>query len=218
MGGRGSSSLSGGSGGGGVDTNETIIIEDYGQQKPENREFASQIEEGFDIITKDFPGMRDTFLSEADAGFFGGKDKRRTLGYYSSADKRVVINADYTDIDKMNKVYDNGGKFHPSRGNKIGAQAVAFHEMGHAVSDYVAGKMGIEGPNALHEASKRIVKSAYKADKGKGGSKPWAGKISGYAQTNYAECVAEAVADYYCNGSKASSASKAIMAELKKYE
>lgn len=49
------------------------------------------------------------------------------------------------------------------------------------------------------------------------GTKAWAGKISGYAQDSWAECVAEAVSDYYCNGSKAHANSKAIMAELRKY-
>ena len=42
-------------------------------------------------------------------------------------------------------------------------------------------------------------------------------QISGYAQKNYAECVAEAVADYYCNGKKASKASRLIMDELRAY-
>lgn len=33
-----------------------------------------------------------------------------------------------------------------------------------------------------------------------------------------AECVAEAVSDYYCNGAKAHANSKAIMAELKRMQ
>lgn len=218
MGGRGSSSLSSGGGGGNHTEMKTVIIEDYGQKAPENREFASQIEEGFDIITKDFPGMRDNFLSEVDAGTLKGKDSSRILGFYSRSDKRIVMNAEYTDINKMNEVMDNARGYHPSRGDKTGVQAVAFHEMGHAVTEYVANKMGYTGVMALDQGARDIVKKAYKADKGKGGSKLWAGYISVYAQTNYSECIAEAVTDYYCNGSKASHASKAIMAELKKYE
>lgn len=43
-----------------------------------------------------------------------------------------------------------------------------------------------------------------------------AGNISEYARYNYSETIAEAGADVYCNGEKASAASKAIMAEVKK--
>jgi len=42
-----------------------------------------------------------------------------------------------------------------------------------------------------------------------------AGKISGYARYNYSETIAEASADVYCNGGRASKASRAIMTEIK---
>lgn len=42
----------------------------------------------------------------------------------------------------------------------------------------------------------------------------FAKKISGYAQYNFAECVAEAVSDWYCNGGKAKKESRAVMAVL----
>ena len=44
-----------------------------------------------------------------------------------------------------------------------------------------------------------------------------AAKISGYAKTNYAECVAEAFADVYCNGKNAKKESRAVVSELNKY-
>lgn len=65
--------------------------------------------------------------------------------------------------------------------------------------------------------SATIVQNAYKKSGLKGGNRALAAQISGYAHKNYAECVAEAVADYYCNGRKASNASKLIVAELKSY-
>lgn len=39
--------------------------------------------------------------------------------------------------------------------------------------------------------------------------------ISKYARSNYSETIAEASADVFCNGSKASKASRAIMSEVK---
>ena len=117
----------------------------------------------------------------------------------------------------MNDTYDAAVKsgYHPSRGNKSGTEAVTYHEMGHALTDSIAKKMGVKD---LDAASKKIVNDAYKASGGKGGTKAWAGKISKYAQDNFAECVAEAVSDWYCNGNKARSNSKAIMTQLKKYK
>ena len=148
------------------------------------------------------------------AAEFGGADKYATLGVYGSGG--LSINQKYTDVKKMNTVYDKSVEsgYHPSRGNKTGVEAVTYHEMGHAITDHIAGKMGVKD---LDAASKKVVNNAYKATKGKGGTKAWAKKISGYATDSFAECVAEAVADVYCNGNKAHKHSKAIFAELKKY-
>lgn len=65
-------------------------------------------------------------------------------------------------------------------------------------------------------AAERIVKNAYKNSRKKGGIKKWAQRISGYATESNSECIAEAVADYYCNGSGASASSHAIVRELKR--
>lgn len=179
-----------------------------------NEPFVDAINTSARDIQKDFPDLMDT-VTRINATEFGGADKRGTLGVYGNG--RVGLNTNYTNVDKMNKVYDDGVKsgFHPSRGNKNGTQAVAYHELGHALTDNIAQKMGVKD---LDAASKKIVNDAYKASGGKGGTKAWAGGISGYAKENFAECVAEAVADHYCNGSKASKQSKAIMRELNKYK
>lgn len=178
-----------------------------------NEPFVDAINSSARDMQKDFPDLMKT-VNTINATEFGGADKRNTLGVYGQGS--VGINTNYTNVDKMNKVYDRAVEtgFHPSRGNKSGTEAVTYHELGHALTDNVAQKIGAKD---LDSASKKIVNDAYKASGGTGGTKKWAGGISGYAQDSFAECVAEAVADHYCNGSKASKQSKAIMKELKKY-
>lgn len=209
--GAGGTSLSNG-GGGSIDIVSTTDVWSY-RHESGNEPFVDEINTGIRDIQNDFKDVMNTVYT-VEAAKFGGADATQTLGAYGAGG--LLMNQNYTNVDKMNRVYDQAVKsgFHPSRGDKSGTQAVAIHEMGHALTDHVAQKMGVAG---LHEASNKIVKDAYKKSGAKGGNKAWARSISGYAATNYAECVAEAVADWYCNGSKAKSASKAIMAELKKY-
>lgn len=217
FGGRGSGSgggesLSSGSGEN-VNIKSTTDVWSY-RHNPKNERYVDDINTAVRGISDDFPGLMND-VNSVDTAELGGLDRIQTLGFYGQG--QVAINSNYTNVDKMNRTYDNGVKegFHPSRGNKSGVEAVTYHEMGHALSDSIAKKMGVKD---LDAASKKIVNDAYKANGGKGGTKAWAGKISGYAQKNYAECVAEAVCDWYCNGNKAKSASKAIMTELKKYK
>ena len=209
-GGGGGESLSEGSGKK-VNVIDTLDVWSY-RHNPKNQPYVDSINQSVKDMNEDFPGLMD-FVSEVDTATLGGRDKTETLGFYGNG--RVALNSNYTNVDKMNTVYDKAVEsgFHPSRGDKNGTQAVAYHEMGHALSDYIGSKNGMD----IDQASKTIVERAYKATKGKGGTKAWAGKISGYAQQNYAECVAEAVCDYYCNGNKASSASKAIIKEMKNF-
>ena len=185
------------------------------RHNPDNEPFVDAINSGARRIHEDFPGMMDA-VENVSASELSGADKMGVLGYYSELDKTVAINENYTDIDKMNQVYDHAVSegYHPGRGDRSGTEAVTLHEMGHALTAYVAKQMGV--PN-LDAAAKRIVNAAYKASNGRSGTKAWAGKISGYAQDSYAECIAEAVADYYCNGANASAQSRAIMQELFKY-
>ena len=213
MGGRGGSS---GMGGGGqfVNIGETTDVWSY-RHDSGNEPFVDAINEGARKIQEDFKDLMTT-VEHVDAAELEGKDKYEVLGFYSSDLKTVALNRNFTDVDKMNQVYDSSvaSGFHPSRGNLTGTEAVALHEMGHALTDHIAKKMGLPG---LHEASRKIFNDAYRATKGKGKFKEWAGKISGYARENYAETVAEAVADYYCNGQNAHAYSRAIMDQLRKY-
>lgn len=186
------------------------------RHNPNNEPFANQMISSSQDVQKDFPGLFKENLNSVNAANFTGADNVSTLGVYSASDKSVTLNKNYTNVDKMNTVYDKAVEknYHPSRGDKTGVEAVTYHEMGHAITEHIAQQGGFKD---LDTASVDIVNKAYKASNGKGGTKAWAKNISGYATENYAECVAEAVADHYCNGSKASKQSKAIWNELKKY-
>lgn len=214
FGGNGSGGPSLGNGGGGnVNVKDEMDVWSYRHNK-NNENFVDAINGGVRTIQNDFPDVMNT-VNTVTAAEFGGADKLNTLGAYGSGG--LMMNRNFTNVQKMNAVYDQSVKtgYHPSRGNKSGTEAVAIHEMGHALTDHIKSKVGAKN---LQDASKKIVNDAYKASNGKGGTKAFAGKISKYAQDSYAECVAEAVADWYCNGKKASTSSKAIMAQLKKYK
>lgn len=184
------------------------------RHNPNNEPFVDAINSGVATVYDDFPDVMGK-VDTVNAVQFGGVDKVQTLGVYGNGS--VGINQNFTNIEKMNKTYDAAvaSGYHPSRGNKSGTEAVTLHEMGHALTDKIAQKTGAKD---LDTAAKTIVDNAYKNSKGKGGTKAWAGKISKYAKESNAECIAEAVSDWYCNGNKASSASKAIMGELNKYK
>ena len=134
------------------------------------------------------------------------------LAYYDG--EGIAINNEYLNSDTMNAVYKKSVErgFHPSNGSKTGMEAVVSHELGHAVNGIIADRMGI----SLDASADRIVNEAMKNTKHKSVS-TFQSKISGYAKQNYAETVAEAMADCYCNGKKAKSESKAIQKVVDKY-
>ena len=139
----------------------------------------------------------------------GGKDSN-TMAY--SDGENIGFNTSYFDGANMDAAYDAcvDSGFHPSRGNKSGIEAVASHEYGHVLTQKAAAKLGVSDMDA---AAKIIVDRATKNTNHKG-SIALAKKISGYAGKNNAECVAEAIADVYCNGRKASAESRAIVKEI----
>lgn len=134
------------------------------------------------------------------------------LAYYDG--EGIAINKEYLNSDTMNTVYKKSVEsgFHPSNGSKTGMEAVVSHELGHAVNGIIADRMGI----SLDASADRIVNEAMKNTKHKSVS-TFQSKISGYAKQSYAETVAEAMADCYCNGKKARSESKAIQKVVDKY-
>lgn len=145
----------------------------------------------------------------------GGQDAVSVLGFYDPDKGGISMNTNLMDSTKADSVYDKcvADGYHPSRGNKSGVEAIAAHEYGHALADAYGRMMGY---NDIDMASKDIVTKAMKSMGQSKGSKGFAAKISGYAQENYAECVAEACSDVYCNGNNARAESRAIVAAIDK--
>lgn len=175
----------------------------------DNEEYVDSINASVRLIQEEYNDIMNNVQTVEAAKFA----KKSVLGAYGN--NALLMSDKYTNISDVNAIYDRNAKsgYHPSRGNKNGIEAVALHELGHALTDTLAAKGGFKD---LGACSKDIVKKAYKSSRGIGGTKRWAGKISRYAQHSYSECVAEAVSDYYCNGDKAAKQSKAIVSEIRK--
>ena len=133
-------------------------------------------------------------------------NERGVLGAYGGdtlyMNQKYIRNANLTNA--MQASAQSG--FHPGIGNKTGAEAVASHEIGHRLGEIAAQKAGISQRDIVARAAKR---AGIKTEN-------MAGHISKYARSNYAETIAEASCDVFCNGNNASKASRAIMAEVKK--
>ena len=209
--GRGSSK-GGGLGGGGEGLNPSDILgtKDMISNRDSNKEATDQV----------LSVARDLYDQYGQNGVLPGnfeiatlKPGARAMAYYDGSN--IAINQAYFDSAKMNAAYDAcvDSGFHPGRGNKSAIEAVTAHEFGHALADTVGQKMG--GKN-LHAASQAIVEEA-RQSLGNKKVKGFAGNISRYATESYAECVAEAISDVYCNGNKAKAESKAINKVVKKY-
>lgn len=212
-GGRGSSSSGGGrfGKGGGLNpaniVSTTSLISARGQYQTEVDQVLAVARDIYDEygVSLDY-----------DIATLKGADANGTLGYYDG--KNLAINKNFFNAERMNGVYDESVKngYHPSRGNKTGLEAVASHEMGHRLTDEIGVRMGL-GSWQLEEVSDRVLKQASKNAGYRNGIYKMASKISGYATESKAEALAEAFADVYCNGSKASKESKAIVDVMNSY-
>ena len=138
------------------------------------------------------------------------------LAYYDG--DNVAFNQAYLKSGVMDKAYAECVKsgYHPPNGNKTPLQAVAYHELGHGLTDAVAAKMGMTGAGKIDRAATAIVNEARKSTKHRGVVQ-MASKISRYATSSNAEAVAEAFSDVFCNGKKARSESRAIVDVCNKY-
>ena len=136
------------------------------------------------------------------------------MAYYD-INGNLAVNRNYFNSEAMNQAYDDcvSLKFHPSRGNKSGLEAVVAHEMGHRLNHLAAGGDW----NRLDGVANEIVRRAAKTAGYGNATKKMAANISGYATQNDAECIAEAFSDVYCNGTRANRASQAIVNELNAY-
>ena len=172
---------------------------------------TEEIGKGGGGFANEIMNTRDSFESE-----YGDAVKNMTLKAATFDDPSVLgayggntlyMNQKYIQNANLTEAMQNAVKsgFHPSIGNKTGAEAVAAHEIGHRLGEVAAQKAGI--------SEKDIVARAAKATRLK--TENVAGHISGYARKNYSETIAEAYADVYCNGNKASRASRAVVKEVK---
>ena len=141
-------------------------------------------------------------------------DTKSTALAFWGEDGTLALNSKYDDAKAMDTAYAQCEKegFHPSRGNKTAEQAVMAHELGHSLTSLAVKKQNM----SFDEISKKIIREATAEAKTKN-AKKFALNISEYAKKSNAECIAEAVADVYCNGSKAKAESHIVVNTLRKY-
>ena len=154
--------------------------------------------------------VNDVQLAEMDARGTG------VLAYYDSNDN-IAVNTAYFNKN-METAYERSVKmgYHPSNGNKTAVQAVVAHELGHKLTQDVSTKLGKGSWSDLDSVASKIVSEA-RAKTNHKSNASLSKKISGYAKTNSSEAIAEAFADVFCNGNKATSESKAIVDVLNNY-
>ena len=206
MGGRGASS-SGRYGGGGVSPADILSTNSFVSER-HNYDISNDVLDVFKNVNEEYGYVIGDIL----VAKIKGKGNK-TMAYYDGTN--IGFNEAYASTKVLNKAYADCVKsgFHPSNGNKSPAEAVASHELGHALTDAVGKKMG--GLD-IDRASDRIVKEA-KKQTGHRGVVQMAKKISTYATHSNAEAIAEAFSDVYCNGKKAHKESKAIVNVINSY-
>ena len=207
FGGRGSASGGGTTGGGSTKVLSTESLLSASGKTTEINQVMDAVKAVADDYGVNLYDMRVATLDKKSQG---------TMAYYDNSGN-LAVNKNYFDSKKMDGAYDDCVKegYHPKRGNKSGLEAVSAHELGHALSEEVGRKLGY-GDWQLDKASNKIISEAKK----QGGFKSVGAirkGISGYAQKNNAEAIAEAFADVYCNGNKAKKASKAVVDVLNSY-
>ena len=206
MGGRGASS-SGRYGGGGLSPADILSTNSFVSER-HNYDISNDVLDVFKNVNEEYGYVIGDILVAKIKG-----KSNNAMAYYDGTN--IGFNEAYASTKVLNKAYANCVKsgFHPSNGNKSPAEAVASHELGHALTDAVGKKMG--GLD-IDRASDRIVKEA-KKQTGHGGVVQMAKKISTYATHSNAEAIAEAFSDVYCNGKKAHKESKAIVNVINSY-
>lgn len=207
MGGRGSDSGGRYSGGGGLNPNDIVSTRDLISDRERNQKMVDSVMQSLYEVNSEY----GVILDGIELAKLKGKGAS-ALAYYGGG--RLGVNEAYFN-SRMESAYDAcvKSKFHPSRGNKTAMEAVALHEMGHALTDKASAKLGHYN---MDKTSTFIVKEALKQTKHKGVVK-MASKISRYATASNAEAIAEAFSDVKCNGKRAKAESKAIVNVLNKY-
>ena len=196
-------------GGGGIKPEDIVAVRSLVSERERLQTEVDETMEAFKNVYEEY-GLEIDDIQLATLKGSG----QNALAYYDGMNN-IAFNESYFNKAKMEAAYDACVKqgFHPSKGNKTALEAVAAHELGHALTNKIAAKMGV---SSLKEASTNVVNEARKSTKHRGVVQ-MASKISGYATASNAEALAEAFADVYCNGKKARSESRAIVNTMKKY-
>ena len=210
MGGRGAGS--GGGGTGGLNGGNIAGTESLVSMRESNPQEVDQILN----VARDVRDQYGVTVSELEVATIKGQQGSRIMAYYDSGGN-LAINEKYFDSAKMDTAYDAcvSAGWHPGRGNKTGLEATAAHEMGHRLTD-VAGQKAGYGDWAIDKTSNQIIAEAKRRMGAKSVDAVRKG-VSGYGQSNNAEAIAEAFSDVYCNGNKASKASRTIVNVLDEY-
>lgn len=162
--------------------------------------YANEIQNARDAMEREYGNI----VSKAglEIGDFGRGDALGMSDGYT-----VYMSDKYVKNNNMTKAMKDAEKsgFHPKMGKKTGAEVVTAHEMGHFLAQQAMNKSKLSERQIVERASKKIGVKVNNM----------AGLISGYARYNYAETIAEASADVFANGRRASKASRAIMSEIK---
>ena len=207
MGGRGASSSGRYGGGGGLSPADILSTNSFVSER-HNYDISNDVLDVFKNVNEEYGYViGDILVAKIKS------KSNNTMAYYDGTN--IGFNEAYASTKVLNKAYADCVKsgFHPSNGNKSPAEAVASHELGHALTDAVGKKTG--GLD-IDRASDRIVKEA-KKQTGHRGVVQMAKKISTYATHSNAEAIAEAFSDVYCNGKKAHKESKAIVNVINSY-
>lgn len=162
--------------------------------------YANEIQNARDAMEREYGNIVSrASLAIADMG------NSRALG--ASDGYTVYMSDKYVKNNNMTQAMKDAEKsgFHPKIGKKTGAEVVTAHEMGHYLAQQAMNRAKISERQIVERASKKIGVKVNNM----------AGLISEYARYNYAETIAEASADVFANGRRASKASRAIMSEIK---
>lgn len=164
-------------------------------------------------VLRDFYNAFGLKVTEALISDVGGG----TMAYYD-INGNIAIAEKYFKPESMDAAYDRCTRqgFHPSRGQKTGLEATTAHEFGHLLTHEAVRRAGIEGKFeswiGLDSVSRQICQKA--ADVVHMTGDQLKASISGYAKKNYAETIAEAVSDWYCNREGAKKESLAVFNAL----
>lgn len=144
-----------------------------------------------------------------------GAGSQGVMAFYDSMGN-LAVNTNYFDHAAMNAAYDRATAdgFHPGRGLHTAMEAVVAHELGHHLTDLAGQRAGLGAWQIDRVANEIVDKVTRKL--GYHNTAQVAKAISGYAQHNTAETIAEAYSDVYCNGKNAARESREVVKELER--